>query len=157
MNKNVILDPAAHDFDLFGSPFYLIAHADFQYHEDVEAVLVKNGVNKSIYRILTVLRAQENISISGLAQHALIKRNTVGRLIERMAQMQLVTTSLSPDDNRVTIVTLTPEGRKLLDRLTPVVARQTIRAMEGLNQEQLQAFVKTLRHIIKNLDRLGIE
>ncbi|AZV39830.1 MarR family transcriptional regulator [Komagataeibacter xylinus] len=157
MSKHVILDPAAHDFNLFNSPFYLIAHADFQYHEDVEAVLVKNGVSKNIYRLLTVLREREEASISWLAQQALIKRNTVSRLVERMAQMHLVTTTLLHEDNRVTVVALTPAGRALLDRLTPVVSRQTARAMAGLGQEQLQQFVLTLRQIIDNLNKLGLE
>jgi hypothetical protein len=45
------LDPARADFDLFISPFYLIAHADFKFHEDLDKAIAKYGLDRATYRL----------------------------------------------------------------------------------------------------------
>lgn len=156
-NQHAVYDPSQEGYQLFRSPFYLIAHADFRYHEDVSAVLLKHGVNKSMYRIMTVLREAEPTSISYLAEHALIKRNTVSRIVERMVELGFATTEPDPTDNRITIVTLTMDGHTLLNTLTPVVARQVKRAMQGISDAALEQLVTTLQQIGENLAKLSIE
>ena len=48
------MNPAEPDFDLFSSPFYLIAHVDFKYHEDLDRVMQKYEVDRTTYRLLSV-------------------------------------------------------------------------------------------------------
>lgn len=157
MMRSEAFDPTSKAFRLSGSPFYLIAHADFKYHEDMEAVMVKRGLNKSIYRILTVLRENEPSSISHLADTALIKRSTVSRIVDRMRELGLVTTANNSEDSRITEVSMTAEGRRTLDSLTPMVARQFNRATQGVTEQELNQLVRTLQRIIANLSRLPIE
>ncbi|UAK25130.1 MarR family winged helix-turn-helix transcriptional regulator [Sphingomonas nostoxanthinifaciens] len=150
-------DPSSANFRLGHSPFYLIAHADFKYHEDMSLVLAKNGVTKSIYRLMTVLREGAPMSIGALAASALIKRSTASRIVERMLDQGLVATELNREDNRVTEVALTASGTALLARLTPVVNRQLKRAIEGVPETDLDALVRTLQQMVANLSKLPIE
>ncbi len=152
-----VCDPTNPNFKLETSPFYLMAHADFKYHFDVSTVLSKYGVTKTMYRILTVLREHEPANIGFIADAAVTKRTTVSRLIERMGQMGLISTSASEEDNRMTEVCLTPSGHDLLATLTPVVGRQFIRAMVGVSNSELAQLISTLRKISSNLDKLAIE
>ncbi|MDZ4729259.1 MAG: helix-turn-helix domain-containing protein [Xanthomonadales bacterium] len=78
------LDPSKADFDLFISPFYLIAHADFKFHEDLDKAISKFGLDRACYRLLTVLMRRSPISIKDLSSLALLKRSTVSRALERM-------------------------------------------------------------------------
>ncbi|MFT3964388.1 MAG: MarR family transcriptional regulator [Sphingobium sp.] len=150
-------DPTQADFRLAISPFYLMAHADFRYHEDMEVVLARRGVSKSIYRVLTVLREFSPINIGQLAERALMKRSTASRIIDRMVEQRLAEARPAPQDTRFVEVSLTPEGADLLNSLTPVVARQFARAVQGLEPEELTALVGTLRRIVDNLGKLAIE
>lgn len=150
-------DPSSTEFRLENSPFYLMAHADFKYHEDMDKVLHKHGVSKPIYRVMTVLRERQPASIGTIAEAALTKRSTVSRIIDRMTEQGLVTTEPHPDDNRVTEVTLTPAGQQTLRKLTPVVGRQLVRAMEGISERDIAQLLKTLTRIGQNLSKLPIE
>jgi len=150
-------DPTNPEFDLEMSPFYLMAHADFKYHLDVSTVLSKHGVTKTMYRILTVLRQYQPANIGFIADAAVTKRTTVSRLIERMVQMGLTSTSANEEDNRMTEVCLTQAGQELLATLTPVVGRQFIRAMVGVSNSELAQLISTLQKISSNLDKLAIE
>src|ERR1700733_16042237 len=103
--------PAHPEFRLAISPFYLMAHADFDYHEDMSTVLEKHGVNRSMYRIMTVLREHESANIGFLAERSLTKRNTASRVVERMVSKELVSAVPNLDDSRVTQVALTERGK----------------------------------------------
>lgn len=151
------LDPADTSFKLANSPFYLMAHADYRYHEDMDKVLAKHGVNKSIYRILTVLRECEVASVSHLAETAMMKRATVSRIVDRMVERGLVTSGHNPDDNRITDVRLTAAGHDKLATLTPIVGRQFARAAQGISDAELKSLVSVLRRIGDNLGKLAIE
>lgn len=155
-NRNVY-DPSNSDFRLENSPFYLIAHADYKYHEDMEKVLHKHGVSKPIYRIMTVLRERQPASIGALADVALTKRSTVSRVVDRMIEQGLATSEPSPHDNRITEVTLTPAGQQTLRKLTPIVGRQFDRAFEGISDRDIANLLKTLSRISQNLSKLPIE
>jgi DNA-binding MarR family transcriptional regulator len=152
-----VYDPSNPSFRLENSPFYLMAHADFKYHEDMDKVLHKHGVSKPIYRVMTVLRERQPASIGTIAEAALTKRSTVSRIIDRMAEQGLVSTEPNAEDNRVTEVRLTGEGHQLLAKLTPIVGRQFVRAMEGVSDRDLGILLRTLQKISANLSKLPIE
>ena len=149
--------PAHPEFRLAMSPFYLMAHADFDYHEDMSTVLEKHGVNRSMYRIMTVLREHESANIGFLAERSLTKRNTASRIVERMVSKELVKAFPNPGDSRVTEVVLTQNGKDMLNSLTPIVGRQFQRAIDGINNEELEHLVILLQRISGNLNRLPIE
>lgn len=150
-------DPSDPSFRLENSPFYLMAHADFKYHEDMDKVLHKHGVSKPIYRVMTVLRERQPASIGAIAEAALTKRSTVSRIIDRMIEQGLVTTEPNAEDNRITEVTLSPAGQETLHKLTPIVGRQLARAIEGVSERDITHLLQTLRKISANLSKLPIE
>ncbi len=150
-------DPTQAGFKLASSPFYLMAHADYKYHEDMEIVLSKHGMDRSMYRIMTVLRETGTSSITRLAELALLKRPTVSRAVERMADRGLVETRPCPDDNRITEVSMTSAGLQVMGTLTPIVARQVARGLEGIPDKDIGVLIRTLQRVVENLNRLAIE
>jgi MarR family transcriptional regulator, organic hydroperoxide resistance regulator len=156
MPKKNVYDPGDPGFTLAGSPFYLMAHADHKYHEDLDQVLVRRGMSKPIYRILTVLREYEPASIGTIATVALIKRSTVSRIVERMLAQGLVTAQAG-EDARITEVSLSAAGRAKLQELTPIVNRQFVRATQGISDAELKNLVRTLQRIGDNLSKSPIE
>ncbi len=151
------IDPTSLKFKLENSPFYLIAHADFSYHEDMERVMTKRGLNKTIYRILTVLRESTPSSVTDLSRRALTKRTTVSRIVDRMTKAGLVTTAPLATDNRVTMVSITKAGLDILAELTPIVRRQVERALHDIPDAEIDHLVQTLQKIGHNLQKLAIE
>lgn len=151
------MDPADPNFDLFTSPFYLIAHADFKYHEDLDKVMSKYGVDRTTYRLLTVLMQEGPANIKVVCEHALLKRSTGGRAIERMRDKGWVKTTQNSIDHRVTDVELTSTAREMTCSLQKVTSRQLHRAMNGLTAGELRQLDSMLLRIVGNLSRLVIE
>ena len=150
-------DPADPEFDLFSSPFYLMAHANFKYHEDLDKAVAKHGVDRTRYRILTILMRTSPINIRDLSSRGMMKRSTVSRALERLRQEAWVTLNLDENDNRHTNVELTPSGRELAEKVMLLGSRQWQRAVEGLDQEHLEQLTSLLKHLVENLSKLPIE
>jgi len=151
------LDPAKVDFDLFSSPFYLIAHADFKFHEDLDKAISKYGLDRATYRLLTVLMRRSPISIKDLAELALLKRSTASRALERMRRDGWVEDGANQVDSRITDVHLTSAGRELSEQVMRLGSRQLKRAVEGLSDKQMTQLVNLLQTLVQNLSKLPIE
>lgn len=151
------LDPASTDFNLFTSPFYLIAHADFKFHEDLDKAILKFGLDRATYRLFTVLMRRSPISIKDLAEFALLKRSTASRALERMRRDGWVEFNANKADNRITDVYLTEGGRELSEQVMTLGSRQLKRAVDGLADEQLEQLVVMLQTLVRNLSKLPIE
>lgn len=152
-----VCDPQNPEFSLKNSAFYLIAQADFKYHEDLAKVLAKYGMDRTIYRLLTVLREKSPMCIGEIAEFAFIPRSTVSRAIERMKAEGWVETGISAADNRTIDVAFTDAGREALEKVIHLGSRQFQRAMDELPNEDLGRLISILKHIIANLSKLPIE
>ncbi|GHB05556.1 hypothetical protein GCM10009069_29950 [Algimonas arctica] len=150
-------DPAETDFDLFSSPFYLIAHADFKYHEDLDKAIAKLGVDRVTYRLLTVLMRQSPMNIKELSKFALLKRSTASRALVRLRKEGWINQYLEEADNRITNVELTLSGRDMAEKVMRLGSRQLHRAVQGLDQENLKELTGLLKHLVNNLSKLSIE
>jgi len=151
------VNPANPDFDLFSSPFYLMAHADHKYHEDLDIAIAKFGLDRTIYRILTVLTQQNPMNIRDLSNCALIKRSTVSRAVTRMRKEGWVETTVNAEDSRTVDVRLTEQGQALTQRVMQLAARQLERALDGLDEEEVRRLIASLQTVVANLSRLPIE
>jgi MarR family transcriptional regulator, organic hydroperoxide resistance regulator len=151
------MNPAEPDFDLFSSPFYLIAHVDFKYHEDLDKVMQKYEVDRTTYRLMSVLLAVGPENIKVICEHALLKRSTGSRAIDRMVQKGWVRTESNEEDFRSTKIELTAEGKKIAGMLRQSTAKQLARAADGLSASDLKQLASILRRMTENLGRLHIE
>jgi len=157
MNLPRHMDPARREFNLFASPFYLMAHADHRYHEDLDKVISKLGLSRTAYRLMTVLLNRSPLNIGELSSLALVKRSTVSRALVGMRDNGWIGTRPNAADNRLIEVELTDAGRDLVRRVMKSSSKQLERATAGLSEEQITQLVRTLQVIIANLSRLPIE
>lgn len=151
------MDPANDAFNLFASPMYLMAHVDFQFHEDVDKVIGKLGLSRTQYRLMTVLAQTSPLNIGELSACALLKRSTSSHALVAMRRNDWVTTTVNPKDNRIIEVALTDAGQELIARARQSAALQTQRAMRGLSSADLDHLTRTLQTIVANLSKLPIE
>ncbi|MFI9239920.1 MarR family winged helix-turn-helix transcriptional regulator [Streptomyces sp. NPDC053079] len=93
----------------------------------------------------------------GQSQQALGKtlgldHSTVAKSVRRLADAGLVTRQRSDTDRRVTVVSLTPEGRALEPLVAQAWARLEERTTAGLGERERARFVATARAIEANID-----
>jgi DNA-binding MarR family transcriptional regulator len=117
----------------------------------------KYEVDRTTYRLLSVLLAVGLENIKVICEHALVKRSTGSRAIDRMLERGWVRTESNEADYRSTTVELTAEGKKIAGMLRQSTSKQLERAADGLSAAELKQLASILRRMTENLGRLQIE
>ena len=107
------------------------------------------GLSMPQFRALAFLRAAPGSSLSSVADHLGVTPSTASIITERLVRGGLITRVTDPIERRRVILTLTPEGERLVEQAR-VATRQKLAAfLENLPPQQLQA-------IEAGLEALGV-
>lgn len=150
-------NPASEDFHLQDYPFYLLSMIDHHYGVAMESVLSKMKMERIQWQLLLVLRERNPSSISELSEKSGRKLSTVSRIIERMRQDKLISTSARKSDNRITDVYLNEAGLSALDKVLSAASKQYRRAIRGFNEDEIRTLRDQLQRVLGNLDRSPYE
>jgi DNA-binding MarR family transcriptional regulator len=113
--------------------------------------LAEQGVAYGHWTFLRILWVREGLTQRELSELAGVMEPTTFAALQAMERLGYITRRRRPDNRKNIYVFLTPQGRALRDRLTPVAEAINARALKGLNEDDLAATRRTLMAIIENL------
>lgn len=144
-------NPTDPDFVREDYPFYWLARVHGVYTLEMEKALKSVDLDVPTWRTLMILKEQGASSMSEIALHAVAKLSTVTKTVYRIQEEGLVQTSTSPQDARVTLVSITSAGRAALERSKLATQHILSRSFEGMTPGQLKRLNESLRAILDNL------
>lgn len=108
------------------------------------------GLTSAQYNVLNILA--ESSAPGGLSQRELsdelvVDRSNVTGLLDRMAKAGWVRRDDDPADRRIYRVHLTPEGRRLWEKVAPRYAAVVAQVTRGLTEEQVSATLAVLARL----------
>ncbi len=123
-----------------------------QWRATIDHALVDTGLTQSGWTALMQLRQLgDNVSVSELAEVQGIELPPLMRTLTQLEAQGLIARTISPYDKRIRLLTLTPEGRVMLEKITCVIEACQERAAQDIPAEHLEMFSTTLNHIACNL------
>jgi MarR family transcriptional regulator, organic hydroperoxide resistance regulator len=150
-NNSLKNRPDAANFLLEDYPLYNLNRTSATYISKMSDVLKSINMDQPRWRILMLLNDKNPSNVSELSRRSVTKLSTITRIIIRMEDKGLVKRTTCPVDARVTQVHLTKDGQALLDSLHNVASRIYERAFIGIDNQQIEDFMATLKHIRANL------
>lgn len=143
--------PDAAQFKLDGYPFFLMNQAAARYNDALAAALSDARIDQPAWRVLMILAEREPAPVGDIADAAVMKRSTLTRVLQRMADAGLIETRADKADARIIQVRMTRQGRSALNEVRSVAARLFDRAMENVDSGEIRALNKILAKIAANL------
>jgi len=134
----------------------LLAQASHLISSEFHEVVRKHGFSVSEWRVLASLADGNPTSIGQLAQVAVTKQPTLTRLLDRMEVKQQVERLPHESDRRITLVQITPLGRRTVAKLIDLARKHEARVLEPFGLTRAEELKTTLRRIIE-LHRRGPE
>ena len=89
--------------------------------------------------------------VTELAQATMLSKSTLTSMLDRLEEAGHLRREPSPEDRRVTLITLTERNRLLRDRYDRVSNEMTELFYEGFSPEEVTAFEDYLRRVLENL------
>ena len=93
------------------------------------------------FAALDSLQARPGIDQATLAGLIAKDRATIGGVVDRLEQKGLLARTVSADDKRARVLTLTPEGQATIERLLPVVQAMQREILPGLTAAEYDQFI----------------
>lgn len=112
------------------------------------------GATLQIWRVLAALRERDGQRMGDLSATTSIDVSTLTRLVDGMEKKALVARRRDPEDARVVVLHVAPEGRRLTRRLLPIAERYEKVALQGFNAEETEQLKAALRRLYTNMDGL---
>ncbi|WP_416908375.1 MAG: MarR family winged helix-turn-helix transcriptional regulator [Polymorphobacter sp.] len=106
------------------------------------------GVSRAQWQVMFALSRLEGINQAGLAEELDVETITVGRMVDRLAEADLVERRPDPQDRRVWRLHLRPRAHPILDALRVVgadVMSVTLAGLSDAEQAQLAALLLRVR------------
>lgn len=109
------------------------------------------GVTRPQWQVLTLLHRNGGINQGGLAELLEVEPITLGRMIDRLQEAQLVERRHDPSDRRAWRLFLTAKGDQLLEKLMPLAQETYDIAVEGVSDEDRERIMAALIRMRTNL------
>ena len=123
-----------------------------QWRAIIDSAITDTGLTQSSWTVLMQLHQLGcNVSVSELAEVQGIELPPLMRTLTQLEKQGYLLRSTSPYDKRIRLLTLTAEGRAILEKLNRVIETYQQRVTETLPEAQLAAFSATLNQIACNL------
>lgn len=154
-NARQLADPASAHFRLEHSPFFLMNRLVATYGLLMGKALKKMGADVPRWRVLVVASERGPISVSALADVAVIKLSTATKVIQRLARDGLLKMERSTKDARVTEVRITAEGRRVSHLVRNTASEIFHQAFSHLTPAEIRNMNRTVKRLHENLTRHG--
>lgn len=123
-----------------------------QWRAIIDSAITDTGLTQSSWTVLMQLhQLGNNVSVSELAEVQGIELPSLMRTLTQLEKQGYLLRSTSPYDKRIRLLTLTAEGRAILEKLNRVIETYQQRVTETIPEAQLAAFSATLNQIACNL------
>jgi len=129
-----------------GTPLiFRILNASRELQARLEGALDEIGLSMGKAGVLkTLAKAGKPVPLSELAECNKCVRSNVTQLVDRLEADGLVRRIADPDDRRVTLASLTPEGRKAFEKALRIIEDQEQAVLRALNPKDGAALVRAL-------------
>ena len=120
-----------------------------------EKILKTKGIdefNGAQGRILYILWKNNNLSIKQISKFTKLAKTTLTAMLERMELQGLIKRTISKEDKREIIVSLTDKAKELKENYLDVSKQMEKIFYKNFTDKQIENFENTLKKIIENLE-----
>ena len=120
-----------------------------------EKILKTKGIdefNGAQGRILYILWNINNLSIKQISKFTKLAKTTLTAMLERMELQGLIKRTISKEDKREIIVSLTDKAKELKENYLDISKQMEKIFYKNFTDKQIENFENTLKKIIENLE-----
>jgi len=118
-----------------------------QRHLSIFSAHMSEGLTAQQFATLSKLVEVGPCSQNSLGRQTAMDNSTINGVVKRLHQRGLIDKKPSPDDNRMHLVHLTPEGERVTNRVLPLAQEITRLTLAPLTRSEQATLVRLLRKI----------
>ena len=126
-----------------------LLHRAGQLAEDIFSRSIGDlGITARQYVVLSVVDGLEDPSQTTLCQISGIDRSTLADVVRRLVSRGLLARRRTRDDARMYAVRITPEGKQMLEKASPIAVKVDAAVLDSLTMPEREAFNSLLQKLL---------
>lgn len=121
----------------------------------IRPILREANVTEQQWRVLRVLTEVDELDASSIAKEALLYAPTVTRILRELTERQWVVRSTDPNDGRRSVISISDEGRRLVQGTATYTVPMLSAYAEAFGEQRLRDFIAEARELAKALERFS--
>ena len=109
------------------------------------------GLRNTDLRLMNLLDGTDGVTVNEISRRAHVDKAWVSRSLRHLENAGLVMRKSNRQDSRLTVVSLSPKGRALLEQVRPIAVARETRLLDGIDPV---AFKASLDRLMQNAERL---
>ncbi|MGX7025805.1 MarR family winged helix-turn-helix transcriptional regulator [Vagococcus hydrophili] len=110
-------------------------------------------LNLTEFSVMELLFHKGKQTTQGIKEKILIASSSTTYVIDQLEKKSYVDRLVDSEDKRVTFVTLSQKGQKLMEEIFPTHAKTIETSFSGLNDNELEQLLKLLAKLNRTLDK----
>lgn len=134
------------------SLLYAVKQVELIVRAHLDDLLRDSGVTALQYTALTVLARRDRLTSAELARNSFVTPQAMADLVNSLERGGFIVRHRNPDNRRQLLISLTPDGHRLLARFDAPVARLETRMLEGFDEVERERFRDYLNRARSSLE-----
>lgn len=111
------------------------------------------GLSFSQFMVLEALLSKGKLSISEVRDTILSSVGTISLVVNNLEKMDYIKRESDKNDKRICLLSLTDEGRELIEKVVPENEKMIKTYMEGLSKDERQTLLVLLKKLGANIGK----
>lgn len=127
--------------------FIVLSRASKVILEEANKLIEKSGLNPSEFAVLELLHHKGRQPIQKIGQKILLRSGSMTYVVDKLEQRGLLERVFCEEDKRITYISITATGVKLIQSIFPAHEENIEALMSGLNREEQDLSITLLRKL----------
>ncbi|MFW3382983.1 MarR family winged helix-turn-helix transcriptional regulator [Aliarcobacter butzleri] len=111
--------------------------------------LLKHNLTFNQFKVLEVLYHLGDLNIGSITKLTMSTPGNITVVVKNLKRDNWITSVKDPNDNRASILSITQKGKEIIEEVFPNHAKNLTKAMEVLNDEELDTLCGLLNKVYK--------
>lgn len=108
------------------------------------------GLSAAQIFVMKKLKQEPGLSINDLALRTTTHQSSVSVVVKKLEEQGLVSRTVSPEDSRKVVVSLTPSGQVKLGEIPRTVQEDMIDALQKMSPEKTEALAQIMKEFVSS-------
>lgn len=127
--------------------FVVLTRALDAVRKSIEKEIRTYGLNPTEFAVLELLYNKGEQSAQKIGEKVLIASSSITYVVDKLEKKELILRTPFSEDRRIINVSITEEGRQMMDEIFPVHTQGVQRILEGLDTKEKEEMITQLKKL----------
>lgn len=127
--------------------FVVLTRALNAVQKSIEKDIRSYGLNLTEFAVLELLYSKGEQPVQRIGEKVLIASSSITYVVDKLEKKDLILRTVSEEDRRITLVSVTKRGKRLMDEIFPLHRQSIQRILSGVAPDKKLELIEQLKQL----------